>query len=674
MPFVSQGYLDSLSELGRTEFEANNTPLGYHPKTGDRFYVSQIDRDAATYVVGIQGTGKSRFLEGMIHHDIDVGRIVVDRIHAGRSVIVFDPHYDLTRHCLAALPAHRVRQTYAIDPLDADYPLGINLFDIGKRASELSEVDRTEIVDRLMHVFEALFPEALSQQHLPSLLRAAVHVFLDNPGSTLVDLLRFLRDEGFRARLLQHTTDASVREYWELEYNRHSDVERTRRVQPLVNRLNALFMGRPLIRNVLGQRKNSIDWRRAIERRECIFITLPLNKLKQDAQLIGTILIAQISAAIFSFADTPEEQRPGVNLYIDEFQTMSTPDVSKLFSEARKYRMAATVGHQWRDQLPGFLQDTTTSARTKVVFQIKADDAGEMGAYFPVPEATIKPDDIEPHATQDLLVKAASFPDVVREFVEIYLLPLQRYRRGHVVEIRNRGADLYGGMLDVVAMFQSTPTTAPIAVDDPLPFLDGLLYEVMRNGNPHIAIPGEIARGFANGGQGFFAQARHVWRNPALLPSFTFPQHLVVPAPTGLQWTRPPETAREQFLHFIFHLRQTMRYLAEHPIGKATVPHTSAIGQMLTRLPRRSAFVRSGEDVGVIYTLPTPEGLQGSALHERLQIIRDQTRATYCRSQAEVEADIVGRGGQTPQDNNAPPMRWEEIRLDDHDDEPGTNH
>src|SRR5260370_40221675 len=55
-------------------------------------------------------------------------------------------------------------------------------------------------------------------------------------------------------------------------------------------------MGRSLVRNIVGQRQTTINFRRAIENREVIFIKLPLKTVPQDARLIGTILQSEIHA------------------------------------------------------------------------------------------------------------------------------------------------------------------------------------------------------------------------------------------------------------------------------------------------------------------------------------------------------------------------------------------
>ncbi len=49
-----------------------------------------------------------------------------------------------------------------------------------------------------------------------------------------------------------------------------------------------------------------------------------------------------------------------------------------------------------------------------------------------------------------------------------------------------------------------------------------------------------------------------------------------------------------------------MRWLAAHPLGRKTTLSAFDIALMLTQLPRRAPFVRSGDDAGVIYTHDTP--------------------------------------------------------------------
>src|SRR5689334_5983344 len=98
MPFMSQAYVKYLDGAEQAQLNAENVPLGVHPKTGDTFYLPQRDRYAGMYVMGVQGVGKSGFLETLIYHDCQVGN----------AIVVIDPHGDLTTNSLAALPPESV--------------------------------------------------------------------------------------------------------------------------------------------------------------------------------------------------------------------------------------------------------------------------------------------------------------------------------------------------------------------------------------------------------------------------------------------------------------------------------------------------------------------------------------------------------------------------------------
>ncbi len=636
MPFMSDDYYQGLNPGKQAELLKTHLLLGYHPETHDHLFIPEVDRYAGTYLLGIQGSGKSGLLENMIAYDAE----------AGNAVIVLDPHGDLITNCLATLPPHRLAQTYLLDMEDEMFPFGVNVFAMGKLDTDLA---LTQAVERIMHIFEVLWADVLNQQNLPRYVRAATITLLANPGTTLVDMYAMLINESYRARLLAFVTDTSVTQFWKTNFEDLSSSEQVRRVQPLINRLEALFMGRSLVRNIVGQRATTINFRQSIENREIIFIRLPVKTVAQDARLIGTILMAQIHAAIFSFASVPESKRPGVSLYIDEFQNFSTNDIAELFTEGRKYGMKLTVAHQYRNQLPGYLQDSTMTARTKVCFQLTPEDGREMAQIFPAQEEAIKPEDIEAHPVNYLLTYGSDNPQI-KTFIETYLRPLQSQKRGGKVDIKGSHLtyDWWNGIKQ-----------REVYVDDPTPYLDNLLYQTMRLQNPELDIPSEVVWGFSNCGRSFFTTARLTFGRDLLGPEVRFPPALVVhAADDGFRWTRLPESGMEQMYHFVFHLRMTMIVLAATPIGKKSAPSHTALGQMLTNLPRRAAFERSGETVGVIYTEDTPNRLQGRELVKRIQTILTQTRQKYSHPKAKIERLFTQSDDN---DTELPPSRWEEL-------------
>lgn len=674
MSFRSQLWIQSLSDAEKRQLEATHLPIGYHPTKHDAFLVPMIDRYAGMYILGTQGMGKSGFLENIIWDDAA----------KGNAVIVLDPHEDLVESTLASLPEPVLERTFVLDMMDEEYPFGLNLF--SGASTFRTNAELTAAVERIMHVFEVQFADVLSQVGMPRYLTAATLALLSTPGHTLVDMLRLLTDHEFRNRLVPHISDPLTKRFWKT-YDELQPNEQRAQVQPLVARLETLFMGRALIRNVLGQRQTTINFRRAIEQRQVLMVKLPVRRMGRDATLIGTVMLSQILAAIFSYADVPADQRPGVTLVIDEFQSFTTKDIAILFSEGRKFGVRLVIAHQVRGQLPDYLRDGTMTARNKVCFRTTLDDARDMAREFPSKTTRVLPEDINPHPVE-YLIERGSENQVVKDFTDVYLRQLQRHRKGNTIVIKNFGHSMGRVAMQLAAAVGGGGTEPDeIRVPDPQPFLDHLLYEVMLKGDPNLEIPFEAVGGFSNVAGNFFWVARS-YRGDALYPGYRFPPHLVVQQGETATWTREPRTQEEWLLFYVFMLRQTMKYLARFPIGKVTQQSPNEVATMLSQLTPRAAFVHANDDVGVIYTYDTHPHLHGQSREQRAAAVLNHTRQTYCRPREDVEREIFdddddfgGAPSKTskPNPKPAPPMdadpdselnvrkvvRWQEVEEQD---------
>jgi hypothetical protein len=606
-----------------------------------RVRVSNVARQSGMYVLGVQGTGKSSYLEGLILQDL----------WDGFPVIVIDPHGDVVDHVIGMIPNERMKDTYLLDMADEVYPFGVNIFS-GK--AHQTTIEQTQAVDRVMHIFEVLWGDVLSQQNLPRYLRAASITLLSNPGATLVDMYDFLLNDQTRQSMLKNVTDPTVRQFWELQYNDLSESARSRRVEPLVNRLEALFMGRSLVRNIVGQAQTSINFRRAIENNEIILIKLPIKTLPQDARLIGTILIAQIYAAVFSFADLPLHKRPGFSLFVDEFQHFVTMDFGEMFTEGRKFGSRLTLAHQLRGQLRGEVGDivkaATKSAYTKIVFRTTDDDAHDIAEHFISTQTTVRKEDIEPHPVRHLLTYGHKDATVTR-FIDQYLRPVsllpKRFEIAHWEESYGMAEFSTGVVLSAFGLFLK-PQERPV-VDNPLPYLEPLLYDVQVSQDPTLEIPFEVLLGFSDCGVGYYQVLDK--------SSVEAIEELLMLIPWEEQETKPQnrrlQGKREQgikALEFITLLRFTMRTLATDPLGQKHTESKAEVVQRIIQLPNRQALAKIGTVVHHIRTLDLPANpfnLPPSGLMKRQSVIKDQTRARYCTPKHQVEQEIAQRHKST---------------------------
>ena len=97
-----------------------------------------------------------------------------------------------------------------------------------------------------------------------------------------------------------------------------------------------------------------------------------------------------------------------------------------------------------------------------------------------------------------------------------------------------------------------------------------------------------------------------------------------------------------------------MKHLAEYPLGKRSTLAATDVALMLTQLPKRAAFVRSGDELGVIYTENTLPLCKPTELDKRLEQIRGQTRQTYCVPKESLNAE-------SPPVKESIFSRWEEV-------------
>jgi len=396
-----------------------NTPLVVEGKPATRLglekyglgtvYTLDQSRFEGCYVIGTQGQGKSSFLSHLINQDLV----------KGFSIIVLDPHGDLINDCIAQMPESRVKDTYLLDIEDVEYPFAVNLFD-SKTASAIEE---GQAINRILHVFEVCFPDT-SKMLLEKYLGNIAPVFFRSPGTTMLDIPRFLRTESLRRKMLRGVRP-EIREFWEEEYTMLSASKQQTETASLSTRINR-FKRSAIVSTIVGQGKNTLDFRRSIEGREVLLIKLPTLLLREESSLIGTMITSLIHAAIFSFRDIPREKRPGFSLFVDEFQHFASKDFEEMFTGGRKFGSRVCIAHQFREQIPEFLTSATLTATTRVAFRLIDKNAREMASSFYDPHAQL----CEPVVLPDVLKHLPFHPsEAVRSFVRRYISALQEKQK-----------------------------------------------------------------------------------------------------------------------------------------------------------------------------------------------------------------------------------------------------
>jgi hypothetical protein len=104
----------------------------------------------------------------------------------------------------------------------------------------------------------------------------------------------------------------------------------------------------------------------------------------ETARLVGSIIVAHAWQAATRRARTPQRLRHEAGLYIDEahnFLNMPYP-LEDMLAEARGYRLAITLAHQYLAQLTSDLeQGISTNARNKIFFNASPEDARHLARH-----------------------------------------------------------------------------------------------------------------------------------------------------------------------------------------------------------------------------------------------------------------------------------------------------
>ncbi len=318
------------------------------------------------YVIGKTGMGKTAMLENMAIQDIQ----------AGKGIGFVDPHGEAAEELLHFVPSERINDVVYFNPADIDYPIAFNVMErVGLEHRHL-------VAGGLMGVFKKIWPDVWSAR-MEYILNNTILALLEYPGSTLLGINRMLSDVDYRKKVIEKITDPVVKAFWEKEFARYAqryEVEATAAIQNKVGQ----FISAPLIRNIIGQVKSSINMRKVMDDKKILILNLSKGRIGEDnSTLLGALLITKLQLAAMSRVDMPEEERNDFFLYVDEFQNFATESFTNVLSEARKYRLALILGHQYIAQMEESVRDAVFgNVGTLVSFRVGAEDAEFLEKEF----------------------------------------------------------------------------------------------------------------------------------------------------------------------------------------------------------------------------------------------------------------------------------------------------
>ena len=353
--------------------------LGHNVYRGEKKEVrfKHKDRSRHHYVIGKSGSGKSTLLSYMCRQDII----------NGQGVALIDPHGDLVEDVLKYVPKERAKDVIIFDPSDQERPMGLNMLD----AETSSQMDLAS--SQATEIFIKLFGDEIFGPRIQHYFRNACLTLMEDQeeGATLIDVPRIFTDDAFLKYKVKKTRNPVVKSFWQHEYANTGDRERQEMI-PYFSSKFGPFITNSIMRNTIGQKKSSFNFRKIMDEGKILLVKLSKGKIGAlNTQLLGLVMVAQIQQAAMSRADIPEDERRDFFLYVDEFQNFATDSFVSILSEARKYHLNLIMAHQYINQLvTSKFGSQSTQIRDAVFgnvgtlcsFKVGADDAEYLAKEY----------------------------------------------------------------------------------------------------------------------------------------------------------------------------------------------------------------------------------------------------------------------------------------------------
>ncbi len=347
-----------------------NPNVSYFAKTNFRndgkvFGIFQRDRMMHLYILGKTGTGKTNLLTTLILQDI---------IH-GRGCAVFDVHGDLLQNILDCLPENRVKDVIHLDTADP------HLSYLYNPLRKVSEEKKSLVVGGLLDAFQKLWKGAWGVK-LEHILRYIILTLISQPKADLGDIPKIIHDSEFRERCILVTQNKEVLRFWRDEFPKYTKND----LVPILNKVGA-FLAHPSVRRFLIENPKDISLRHCMDNSKIVLINIAKGKIGRDAShLIGSILITSFANASFTRIDIEEGKRTPFHIFLDEFQNYTSPSISGILSELRKFGVSITLANQYLYQLDTDIRNAVLgNVGTLIAFRTGQQDAKYLvHEFYPI--------------------------------------------------------------------------------------------------------------------------------------------------------------------------------------------------------------------------------------------------------------------------------------------------
>ena len=389
-------------------------------------------------------------------------------------VIVVDPHADLVDGLLELVPRSLAQDVRLIDLADDRGAPGINLIDTRVFA------DRDRTADSVVRVAKGLWDQwgprmqSILEHVVKTLHEANMHSETEEHAQmTLLDGLRLLSDESFRAAVLSKVSDPFLMEWWARDFGSWHRIYRAEALAPVQTRLS-YYASSVKARAVLGQPRCTVDLRSIVRNGGVLLISTAQSAVGRDVSaLVGASILNLLDSVLREQGSLAPADRRGALVVVDEMQTIPGVDFEAMLSELGKFGASFILATQSLARLGDLSPTMKDSLMANIgclcVFQVSGSDARslvwELGrdrvaeddivslpAHCCYVRATVGTErmptfsmKVLPPATGDRATATA-----IRLAASAYITPTDEIEAGHA-ESRSRLANYREGLADLAA-------------------------------------------------------------------------------------------------------------------------------------------------------------------------------------------------------------------------------
>jgi hypothetical protein len=317
------------------------------------FELPQQTRFEHHWIIGGTGHGKTNAIGNLLIDDLQ-------RVADGEASIVVIDSQNTLIPMLAQLPFFAKGdllddKLVLIDASDVEYPVALNLFDVGlQRLNSYSLLDRERLLNTAAEVMEFILQSLLGAEmtsRQSTLFGFALQAMQLIPNAT-IHTFRELMEPNGRKKFAPYLSklQGRARDFFETQFDAPLFAQTK---QQVVARLFAICENRTFDR-MLSNPKTKLDLFTEINSGKVILINSAKDLLKQQGtEIFGRFFLALIAQAAQERATLPPDQRLPCFVYIDECQDYLSTDsnFTLILEQARKQNVGIIAAHQYVTQL-----------------------------------------------------------------------------------------------------------------------------------------------------------------------------------------------------------------------------------------------------------------------------------------------------------------------------------